>query len=191
MNDNVKIQILLNILDEVTERFDSLFDLKEKLLAETNYKATHDLLTNLYNREAFTKKITNLLLDRQTKFCLAFIDLDNFKYVNDTFGHKSGDEILITTSDIMKNNLKGKDLASRFGGDEFVILIQNCDENCALKVLNTILKNIETTFKRFNVTASIGGVIFPKEGQTYEELLKKADKKMYKAKESGKGKVII
>jgi diguanylate cyclase (GGDEF)-like protein len=191
MNNNVKIQVLLNILDEVTERFDSLFELKERLLAETNYKATHDLLTNLYNREAFIKKVKELLSDEETKFCLAFVDLDNFKYVNDTFGHKSGDEILIATSNIMKNNLKGKDLVSRFGGDEFVILIQNCDENCAVRVLNTILKKIETTFRRFDVTASIGGVVFPKEGQTYEELLKKADKKMYQAKESGKGKVII
>ena len=60
--ENIKIQLLLNILDEVTSRFDDLFELKEKLLAETNYKATHDLLTGLYNREAFEKEIELFLM---------------------------------------------------------------------------------------------------------------------------------
>ena len=73
MSDNIKIQILLNILDEVTERFDSVFELKEKLLAGTNYKATHDLLTDLYNREAFVKN-SKELLKKESDFCLAFID---------------------------------------------------------------------------------------------------------------------
>jgi diguanylate cyclase (GGDEF)-like protein len=190
MNTNTKIQLLLNILDEVTERFDALFELKEKLLAETNYKATHDLLTHLYNREAFVKK-SKELLTKKSNFCLAFVDLDNFKYVNDTFGHKSGDEILIATANIMKNNLKGKDLVSRFGGDEFVILIQDCNHNCAFKILNTILQQIENKFAKFEVSASIGAVLIENNGDKFEELLKQADKKMYIAKEAGKGKVII
>jgi len=190
MNTNTKIQLLLNILDEVTERFDSVFELKEKLLAETNYKATHDLLTDLYNREAFVKN-SKELLKKESDFCLAFIDLDNFKYVNDTFGHKSGDEILIATAHIMKNNLKGKDLVSRFGGDEFVILIQDCNQQCAFKILNTILQQIEKKFSKFEVSASMGAVLTPNEGYKFDELLKKADKKMYIAKEAGKGQVII
>ena len=191
MSDNVKIQILLNILDEVTERFDSLFELKERLLAETNYKATHDLLTNLYNREAFIKKVKELLSDGETKFCLAFIDLDNFKYVNDTFGHNKGDEILVKTAKIMRNNLKGKDLISRIGGDEFIIVIKDCHKECAKNILDDFETAIKKEFKEFEVSASIGAVIYPSDGKDLKALLKKADKKMYKVKESGKGRVLI
>ena len=190
MNDKIKIQLLLNILDEVTSRFDELFKLKEQLLAETNYKATHDVLTDLLNREAFEKELDNWLKEEE-KFCLAFIDLDNFKYVNDTFGHNIGDFILVETANILKNNLKGKDLISRMGGDEFVIAIKNCDDKCALHVLNTIESKIKEEFKKYNVSASIGGVIYPDEADSYKELLRKADKKMYKVKEAGKGKVLI
>ena len=189
MSDKVKIQLLLNILDEVTGRFDELFELKEKLLAETNYKATHDILTELYNREAFEDKIKEFF--KEDKFCLAFIDLDNFKYVNDTFGHDKGDEILKVTAQIMRNNLKGKDLIARLGGDEFVVAIRNCDESCAKKILNNLEDRIKDIFKQYKVSASIGAVIYPKDGKTYKTLLKQADEKMYKVKEAGKGKVII
>jgi len=189
MSDKVKIQLLLNILDEVTGRFDELFELKEKLLAETNYKATHDILTGLYNREAFEKEIKSFF--EEEKFCLAFVDLDNFKYVNDNFGHDKGDEILVNAAMIMRNNLKGKDLIARLGGDEFVVAIRNCDESCAYHILNELENAIKDTFKMYKVSARIGGVIYPYEGKEYKTLLKKADEKMYKVKEAGKGKVIV
>jgi len=187
---NIKIQLLLNILDEVTERFDELFEFKEKLLEETNYKATHDILTGLYNREAFEKETKTWINDNQS-FCLAFLDLDNFKEVNDTFGHDKGDEILVQTAKIMRENLKGMDLIGRIGGDEFVMAIKECDESCAGHILNIVEKEIKNRFRHFNVSASIGGVIFPNEGNSYSELLKKADEKMYQVKENGKGRVII
>jgi diguanylate cyclase (GGDEF)-like protein len=187
--ENIKIQLLLNILDEVTSRFDDLFELKEKLLAETNYKATHDLLTGLYNREAFEKEIELFFNDKN--FCLAFIDLDNFKYVNDTFGHNKGDEILVKTAKIMRNNLKGKDLISRIGGDEFVIVIKDCNKGCAKNILDEFETAIKKEFEEFEVSASIGAVVYPDDGKDLKELLKKADKKMYKVKESGKGRVLV
>jgi len=190
MRQNVKIQLLLNILDEVTGRFDELFALKEKLLQETNYKATHDLLTGLYNREAFEKSIESWITSNK-KFTLVFLDLDNFKCVNDNFGHDKGDEILIQTAKIMRENLKGMDLIGRIGGDEFVMAIKDCDKNCANHILNIIEDEIKDTFKYFKVSASIGGVVFPDEAKNYKSLLKKADKKMYKIKETGKGRVLV
>jgi len=189
MDDKVKIRLLLNILDEVTSRFDELFELKEKLLEETNYKATHDLLTGLYNREAFEKNIDSFFESKS--FALAFIDLDNFKYVNDTFGHDKGDEILFKTSKIMRENLKGMDLIGRIGGDEFVMAIKDCNNICAEHILNIIEDEIKTRFKLYEVSASMGGVIYPDDGDNYKELLKKADEKMYQVKENGKGRVMI
>ena len=187
---NVKIQLLLNILDEITERFDDLFEIKEKLLEETNYKATHDLLTGLYNREAFEKNVKELI-KKNEQFCLVFLDLDNFKYVNDTFGHDKGDEILITTAQIMRNNLKGKDLIGRLGGDEFVIAILECNKECADHILNLLEDKIKTIFKLYDVSASIGAVYFDEDGKDYKTLIKKADEKMYCVKENGKGKVLV
>jgi len=187
---NTKIQLLLNILDEVTERFDELFEFKEKLLEETNYRATHDLLTGLYNREAFEKEVQRWI-QRNTYFCLVFLDLDNFKEVNDTYGHDKGDEILIQTAKIMRNNLKGMDLIGRIGGDEFVMAIKDCDKECAKHILDIIENDIKKHFNHFEVSASIGGVIFPDDGEDYKELLKKADRKMYQVKENGKGTVLV
>jgi len=185
---DIKIQLLLNILDEVTDRFDKLFELKEKLLEETNYKATHDTLTSLFNRFEFYNRLKNL---QNKHFCLAFIDLDNFKYVNDTFGHDKGDEILVKTSYILRNNLKGKDLAGRIGGDEFLVAISDCDKKCAKVVLGNIEEEIKKTFKIYNVSASIGGVIYPDVTNNFEELTKIADKVMYEVKENGKGRVLV
>jgi len=188
MSDNIKIQLLLNILDEVTDRFDKLFELKEKLLEETNYKATHDSLTNLYNRNAFYDRLESL---KDKRFCLAFIDLDNFKYVNDTFGHDKGDEILIHTAVILRENLKGKDLVGRIGGDEFLVAVKDCDKNCAKIVLENIENQIKNDFKMYDVSASIGGVIYPDVTDDFEELVKIADKIMYEVKENGKGRVLV
>ena len=187
---HIKIQLLLNILDEITERFDELFEIKEKLLEETNYKATHDLLIGLYNREAFEKGVKELI-QKDIKFCLVFLDLDNFKYVNDTFGHDKGDEILITTAQIMRNNLKGKDIIGRIGGDEFVISILDCNKECANHILNLLEEKIKKIFKMYEVSASIGAVYFDEDGKDYKTLIKKADEKMYWVKENGKGKVFV
>jgi len=185
---DVKLQILLNVLDEVTKKYDEIFEFKERLLEEANYKSTHDLLTNLFNREYFIKKI-NRFLENNENFIVAFLDLDNFKYVNDTFGHDAGDEILKNTAEIIRRNIKGKDIAARFGGDEFVIALLDCDIECGKKILENIKDEINKFFEDYKVTASIG-IASSKEAKNYEELLKLSDKRMYKSKRDGKNKVI-
>ncbi len=184
---DIKLQILLNILDEVSSKYDEMVKVKEELLKEAEYKSTHDLLTGVYNRSFFKKKI-NELIKTNTPFSIAFIDLDNFKYVNDTFGHNKGDEVLIKTAKILKSNLKGKDIIARFGGDEFVVAIIDCDEKCAKHMLEKIQKEINFVFREYEVSASIGIASFPKI-KTYDELIKTADKKMYEAKKDGKNKI--
>ena len=186
---DVKLQILLNILDEITSKYDEIFELKEKLLKEANYKSSHDLLTNLYNRTYFEKNAKELI-KKNIPFSVVFIDLDNFKYVNDTFGHNKGDEILKSTADILRKNLKGKDIIARFGGDEFVVAVVECNKECAKKMFDKIKEEIDYFFKDYNVTASIGIAYFP-EIKDYEELIKKADENMYKSKKSGKNKISL
>ena len=185
---DVKLQILLNVLDEVTKKYDEIFEFKEQLLKEANYKSTHDLLTNLFNREYFIKQI-NRFFENNKQFIVAFLDLDNFKYVNDTFGHDIGDEILKNTAEIIRRNIKGKDIAARFGGDEFVIALLDCDIECGKKILENIRNEINKFFEDYKVTASIG-IASSKEAKNYEELLKLSDKRMYKSKRDGKNKVI-
>ena len=186
---DVKTQIILNILDEVTKKYDEIFSLKEKLLQEAEYKSNHDILTDLYNREYFQKRVKKLI-EEDIPFALAFIDLDNFKYVNDNFGHDAGDNILMDTAEILRKNLKGQDIIARFGGDEFIAVVINCNEECANKVFYNIQKEINSFFQDYKVTSSIGVAFYPNI-KSYEDLLKKADENMYKSKKEGKDRVTL
>ena len=184
---DIQIQVLLNVLYEVTKRYDEIFLLKERLLEETSFKSTHDVLTSLYNRSYFENRVQKLIINEE-QFIMAFMDLDNFKYENDTFGHILGDEVLIQTAKILKDNLKGKDIVARFGGDEFVMCLPSCDVNSAVKIMNNIKNIIKKTFKYYNISVSIGIASYP-ENPTYEEVLKKADENMYKSKKKGKDSI--
>ena len=187
--DNKSIR-LLNILNEVTRRYEELFYIKEKILQESEYKATHDLLTDLYNKEAFKKKVTSII-KKDTKFMLVFLDLDNFKNVNDVYGHDMGDKILMEVSRILKETLKGKDIVSRFGGDEFVFALLECNKECAKILLEKIKSKINTDLKDYEIGASIGGASFPYEADNLDELLAIADKKMYISKNKGKNQITL
>ncbi|MEO1927294.1 MAG: GGDEF domain-containing protein [Nautiliaceae bacterium] len=186
---DVQIQVLLNILDEVTQRYDEIFEIKERLLREANYKSTHDLLTNLYNRSYFEAKVKTLIRKKEP-FALAFMDLDNFKFVNDTYGHKVGDEVLIQVSEILKKNLKGGDIIARFGGDEFLIAIKECSKEDAFKLFQEIINEIKKVLRIYHLTASVGISYYP-EIKEYKELLKTADEKMYEAKRKGKDRIVF
>jgi len=193
MEDRIKIRLLLNILDQVTSRFDELFELKERLLEETNYKATHDRLTGLFNREAFEKQVKELFDSKDEKFCLAFIDLDNFKYVNDTLGHDQGDNLLIEISSRIKQTIRTNDILARVGGDEFVVLLENIkDLNSvsivAKKIIKIISLKIDLLGHDIFVGVSIGISIFPDDGEDLIHLNKYADLAMYNAKYEGKNR---
>ena len=179
---NKKEKLLINILEEITRRYDKLFEENKKLLEEVSFKANHDVLTKLYNREFFEKQL-QVFIDKKIPFCLAFMDLDNFKNANDTFGHKVGDSIIINVANILKENIKGKDLIARFGGDEFIIALIECNKENAIKILEKISNKIKKELNEFKITTSIGISCFPHEGEDFETLLKISDIKMYKAKE--------
>lgn len=157
----------------------------EKLRADT------DSLTGLLNTRAFRQRVEEEMLRAQRykhPLSLAYIDLDNFKWINDTQGHARGDELLQKISETILNNIRKIDIAGRIGGDEFSICLPETDDEQVCKVIDKLVKALDTMTSQsgWQVTASIGVVTCTEICETYDELLGKADKLMYTAK--GKGK---
>lgn len=164
---------------------------RKKFEEELLYMASHDHLTGLYNRGALFERLRETLAyaRRFKKKCaLLFLDLDNFKDVNDAFGHETGDMFLQETARRLSAMLRETDYLCRHGGDEFTILLNNPDNINPEKVARKIIENISAPLKiRENtidfVTASVGISIYPDDGTTINDLVKHADQAMYKAKE--------
>ncbi len=167
-----------------------------------NDMAFYDPLTELPNRRLLLERLKEeiALTHRQgNNSALMFIDLDNFKRVNDALGHDAGDELLIQVAKRLKKAIRGSDMAARLGGDEFVILLGQLDFDMSLsarnaeKVAQTILHEINKPFEikgqSFYVSPSIGITLFPAEDDTPATLLKQADAAMYRAKENGKNSI--
>lgn len=179
----------------------SLTDIAERKRNEEaiNYLAYHDALTGLANRVALNDKLQAVVAGRRTgklEGALAFIDLDNFKVINDTFGHTHGDRLLVAFSTLLQQLDGGRHFIARVGGDEFVILAEGVcgkDELTAFadKVVNIFDKPLTVEETTLYITASIGITVYPGDGATVEELLKNADLAMYKAKELGKNRYVF
>lgn len=166
----------------------------KKNYAHIEQLAYHDGLTGLYNRVAFMKYAYKIFHDASvgaSKHAIFFIDLDNFKNINDTLGHDYGDLLLKDVSDRMLSCIASDDILARNGGDEFLILKNRFDtvddlENFASQLVNVVhhpfILNDETAV----VSMSVGIAVFPNNGLTVSELIKNADIAMYNAKNSGK-----
>ncbi|OGF50978.1 MAG: hypothetical protein A2231_06380 [Candidatus Firestonebacteria bacterium RIFOXYA2_FULL_40_8] len=163
---------------------------RNKLYEEIKHLADVDRLTDLYNYGYFLEQSDNRVKGKK-HFAIIMIDLDNFKNYNDTYGHVAGNAYLQKVAEYFKIELKGCVLA-RYGGDEFVVLKDGKNED-----IDIFLKNFKCVMdarfieyeKRIKVTMSIGYALFPKDGNTSEEVLSKADKCLYKAKQSGKNRI--
>jgi diguanylate cyclase (GGDEF)-like protein/PAS domain S-box-containing protein len=158
------------------------------------FEANHDSLTGLINRKRFYELLDNSLLQKSKenqKTALAFMDLDKFKYINDTYGHDIGDKVLIEVSRRLKNIFTQTDYISRLSGDEFGFILNNIQHENEIKLLlNHILEVVQKPIKiSDNVTtyvgASIGIALYPDNASTVDELMKHADIAMYKAKDTG------
>jgi diguanylate cyclase (GGDEF)-like protein len=159
--------------------------------------AQRDPLTGAYNRLYFDQHLENaieLALKFHYKIALFFIDLDGFKSLNDTLGHDAGDFVLKEVAADLNHTIRGNDIVARIGGDEFVIVISPLSNECkergfSLRLLETISQKRTYKKQEVNVSASIGGAIYPDDAKTAEQLMKCADEAMYKAKKSGKKSV--
>lgn len=155
--------------------------------------AFSDYLTDLPNRTAFSEKLSDIIqtLRKEETVGLMYIDLDNFKMINDTLGHSYGDELLIDVTDRLKQVMDENDFFARFGGDEFIVLTQNIED---IGDYDEKIKKIQKVFsypfvlamKEFFVTISIGVCLAPKDGKTTQTLIKNVDAAMYAAKGIGK-----
>lgn len=163
---------------------------------QIEHLAYHDMLTGLANRKLFSDKLaSSLLLADQHKTCLAvlFIDLDNFKFINDQYGHDVGDEVLVGVARKLKGCESVNDIFARIGGDEFAGVLFGSDiseiKNSVDAVKKAIDSTYETTIDNFKISASIGVTTYPKDNVDTDILLRHADHAMYEAKEQGKSGV--
>lgn len=162
-----------------------------------HHLAYHDQLTGLKNRNSFTNTLVKLMSqEHPKKIGLLFVDIDNFKYINDSMGHTFGDLILKEMGQRLVNYQNEQISIYRLGGDEYIILIEGFEEisaveKLAVNVLRDLNKAIEINKSFIFITASIGISIFPEHGKNIDELLKNADIAVFRAKEAGKNKIII
>ena len=170
-----------------------LSKIKIQLLAEEKLADT-DPLTGLANRRSFLER-ARFEQERSKRykhpFTIAYIDLDNFKSVNDVFGHEIGDTLLCSVADSLRENVRQTDIISRLGGDEFAILFSETGSESAKEAVKKTQKQLIQTMKRNNwpVTFSIGVVSFEKPIIDIRDMLKLSDDIMYKVKKSGKNKI--
>lgn len=165
----------------------------------TKFMAYNDGLTLLPNRFLFADRLDqSISLAKRTQKCLAviFIDLDDFKAVNDTIGHKGGDILLEQVARSLEGLIGATDTVARFGGDEFLIMInsiEDCDEitKVAENIMNIFSDAITINGQVFFVTASAGIAVYPQDGENSESLVKNADMAMYKAKGKGKNQFLF
>jgi diguanylate cyclase (GGDEF)-like protein/PAS domain S-box-containing protein len=161
---------------------------------EMRWSATHDSLTGLPNRKLFGDRLEHAMSRaRRSSANLAvfFIDLDGFKSINDTKGHRAGDHVLVTVAKRLQGALRESDTVARLGGDEFAVILEDCSGEDASRIAGLLISNlgepIELENDRGTITGSIGISLFPRGGDlNAEELVSQADQAMYEAKHSGK-----
>lgn len=185
-NKDGKLTNYISIVNDISE--------KKKNESLIHNLAYFDALTNLPNRVLFQERVLNKIpsLHRNTKkMALFFIDMDNFKNINDAFGHFTGDKFLIEVAKSIKETLREEDTLARLGGDEFTVILGDAESVLdiavvAEKIIDRFKLPVIVDGREFYTGASIGISIYPDDGTTYEELVKAADTAMYQVKGSGK-----
>ncbi len=158
------------------------------------YMAERDPLTGLFNRHRFQQQLDQMIQGAQrtgNRFALLYFDLDEFKYINDTFGHRAGDTVLIRTAGEIANIVRAGEMFARLGGDEFAILSTLASDEAIDTLPSRVVKSISAVPFRFRgsnlrLTASVGVALYPDHGDNTEDLVAHADAAMYQAKNLGK-----
>ncbi|TCI03737.1 EAL domain-containing protein [Corallincola luteus] len=173
--------------------FREVTELKRKE-AQIRFQACHDALTGLPNRQLFVDRLEQALLKKkrsQSFLAVLFLDLDHFKDVNDLLGHESGDKLLCTVSKRITECLREQDTLARFGGDEFVLLLDGINaeseaDAIAKRILNALAAPFEELNEQIKISTSIGIAFSPRHAITVDDLIRKADMAMYQAKAAGR-----
>jgi|GEM_PF-5126800 len=189
-----EIRMLNNELGTINKGLNKEITLRERVEKQLRYKATHDHLTGLPNRVLLFDRLNQAFAFEErhnTLIALMILDLDNFKNINDTMGHLSGDILLKKVALGLQKCMRQYDTVGRLGGDEFVIIINDADTvqdiiTFAEKVQEIFQEPFDILGQQTYVTTSIGVAVYPLHGSSIETLLKKADMAMYVAKKSGR-----
>ncbi|MGH8661489.1 MAG: EAL domain-containing protein [Burkholderiales bacterium] len=158
------------------------------------YLAERDALTGLYNRHRFNEELARMIADAQrhsSRVALLFFDLDDFKYINDTFGHRAGDAMLIRVAGEVAGQVRRNEMFARLGGDEFAILVPEISEEMLRVLAERITRSLAMVRFQFEgqslrLTSSLGIAVYPQHADNVEDLIARADTAMYQAKEAGK-----
>jgi len=183
--------------EEFSCRINNTIEALENIQEVTNH-ANRDFLTGLYNRRYFYETMREYLeeLKESTEqFAVAMVDIDDFKKINDTYGHDIGDRVIILLSEVLRTSTNHKDIVSRFGGEEFCIVLKNINRYSAPEILDNIREKVQNLVfevdkkSTISFTISLGAKIHDEEN--LEETMANADMLLYKAKNSGKNRLIF
>ncbi len=158
------------------------------------YLAERDALTGLYNRHRFNEELSRMIADAQrhaSRVALLFFDLDDFKFINDTFGHRAGDAMLIRVAGEVAGQVRRNEIFARLGGDEFAMLVPEISDEMLRVLAERITRSIAQVRFQFEgqslrLTSSVGIAVYPDHADTVEDFVARADTAMYQAKEAGK-----
>ena len=170
----------------------------KRLMEHLRESSLRDAMTGLYNRRFLEEYVTTLVATsqrRQSTFAVLMLDLDYFKQVNDTFGHEAGDKVIKTLADLLLKSVRGSDMVVRYGGEEFLIVLQDTNMETALAVADKIRCRVEETKipltgTILQKTISIGVASFPADSDTFWQVVKFADVALYEAKKQGRNRVV-
>lgn len=185
--------------DKVTHHISIFSDITQHIQEHKKFKqlAYHDFLTGLPNRALLEDRFEQFVLHSKrlgqaNKCALMFIDINSFKLINDTYGHQKGDDCLVAIAEVLKTSIRADDTASRFSGDEFVLLLTQIDGDPDLqRVIEQVHQGISVIHQNIGletpITASLGTAIFPEDALDLDALIQKADTKMYEHKKLSSG----
>lgn len=199
-NDYIMKANLSRLVPAVERELREVKNRQAHLMAQQTIRhlAYHDVLTGLYNRAEFENRLVQALktVSAEINHALFFLDLDQFKIINDTCGHIAGDELLKQITVLLKGPVRGSDILARLGGDEFGVLLEQCLLAHAVEVAERMLQLVEEfrfvwQDKAFTIGVSIGLVMLDNSEQTYTEIMRAADMACYAAKDKGRGRIHI
>ncbi len=190
LSDNASLE---SMVEKRTKELEELNKKLEENISRAEHNASYDALTEIYNRRMF-EEIFAKEMSRAQRYSLSLsvvlLDIDDFKSFNDTYGHKTGDEVLCGIADILKKNIRESDILARWGGEEFIILFPNIPLKETTEKADMIRKNISNAVfaGELKVTCSFGVTAY-EEGDTMDSIFVRADNAMYRAKELNKNNV--
>lgn len=183
---------LAGIVFDITDRKARQIEL-ERINLELSEKTMTDELTQLKNQRALIDHLKNEIErahGSKEKLSVLMLDIDDFKKINDRHGHVVGDTVLADVAAIISRSIRSKDMAGRYGGEEFMVIFPDADANIAARIADRILKSVEAFSFQENVRVTLSGGVGEYSTESVPELIDKADKNLYEAKRSGKNRVI-